>query len=328
MAKVSVVIPVYGVEKYIERCAVSLFEQTLDDIEFIFIDDCTPDESIKILRGVIQRYPARIKQTRIERMPQNSGLAAVRKYGVSIATGEYILPCDSDDYIEINTCEELFNYAKGNGLDLVQCDIDIINDRGIVKTLSSDKLSLTSDEIKKEIIEGKISNSLCNKLVKRELYQDIRIKFPKYGMDEDCTVAVQLAYLAESLGYIKKSFYKAYVNTSSMSRIVGKEQAIKRFNESKVNSDILLDFLDSQGVEKDCLAVINAKIRPKMAIWPVLNLSNRKVWMNTYPDTNFTIVRDRRIWRNTRLKFLLVLSYIYPFYNTLRELLLKGKKHN
>ena len=84
MPKVSVLVPVYGVEKYIERCARSLFEQTLDDIEFIFVDDCTPDRSIEILESVIEKYRLRFAEkkydVRIERMPTNSGQAAVRRH--------------------------------------------------------------------------------------------------------------------------------------------------------------------------------------------------------------------------------------------------------
>ena len=75
MTKVSVVIPIYMVEKYIERCARSLFEQTLDDIEYLFINDCTPDSSMNILARVIEDYPKRKFQTRILEMPTNGGLA-------------------------------------------------------------------------------------------------------------------------------------------------------------------------------------------------------------------------------------------------------------
>ena len=81
MPKVSVIIPVYGVEKYIERCARSLFEQTLDDIEYLFIDDCTPDRSIEVLKSILEEYPNRKEQVIIHRMEQNSGQAAVRKWG-------------------------------------------------------------------------------------------------------------------------------------------------------------------------------------------------------------------------------------------------------
>ena len=81
MPKVSVVIPVYGVEKYIERCARSLFEQTLDDIEYIFVNDCTKDRSIDILNEVINDYPARKQQVRIVHHEENKGSALARLSG-------------------------------------------------------------------------------------------------------------------------------------------------------------------------------------------------------------------------------------------------------
>lgn len=82
MPKVSIIVPVYGVEKYIERCCRSLFEQTLDDIEYLFIDDCSPDRSIEILKKVLDEYPHRKNQVHIHRMGKNSGQAAVRKWGM------------------------------------------------------------------------------------------------------------------------------------------------------------------------------------------------------------------------------------------------------
>ena len=86
MPKVSIIIPVYGVEKYIERCARSLFEQTLDDIEYLFIDDSTPDRSIDILKRVLENYSHRKSQVNIHRREQNSGQAIVRNWGMQNAT--------------------------------------------------------------------------------------------------------------------------------------------------------------------------------------------------------------------------------------------------
>ena len=100
MPKVSVVIPVYGVEKYIERCARSLFEQTLDDIEYIFVNDCTKDRSIDILNEVINDYPARKQQIRIVHHKENKGLPFARQSGWQVATGEYVANCDSDDWVD------------------------------------------------------------------------------------------------------------------------------------------------------------------------------------------------------------------------------------
>ena len=267
MPKVSVIIPVYGVEKYIERCARSLFEQTLDDIEFIFIDDCTPDNSIGVLKEVINDYQHRVSQIIIERMPQNSGLPRVRKKGVDLATGDYIIACDSDDYVEKEMYKTMLDEAVNNQLDLVQCDIDVVDDSHVINTFTSPEAELTSGRLKELIIQGEISNSLCNKLVKKEVYHCEHITFPTVGMDEDNALAIQLAFFCDKLGYVRKPFYKAYCNRLSISRAGGIAKVQKQFNESLENSKLIIGFLSSHGYNENSMAVIRAKVRPKQIIW-------------------------------------------------------------
>ena len=92
--KVSVCIPVYGVEKYIERCARSLFEQTMrNGVEFVFVNDCTPDKSIEILEHVLAKYPHRKEQTKIINLPENGGVGRARRIAIENCTGEYIIHC-------------------------------------------------------------------------------------------------------------------------------------------------------------------------------------------------------------------------------------------
>ena len=174
MPKVSVIVPIYGVEKYIGRCAVSLFEQTLDDLEFIFVNDCTLDKSIEILKTTLENYPQRKVQTKILTMSKNSGLPAVRKYGVQHATGEYIIHCDSDDWIDINAYEMLYEKASSGNYDIVFCNLCL------------------SDGFHNQIIKGCFGNlkkenmlfhiirnsqwSLCGALVKNNITYPI-IKF-------------------------------------------------------------------------------------------------------------------------------------------------------
>ena len=86
---VSILVPIYNVEPYIERCARSLFEQTYDNLEFVFVDDCTPDKSIQILETVITDYPNRAKQTRIIQHDHNRGLSATRNTLIYNSTGEF-----------------------------------------------------------------------------------------------------------------------------------------------------------------------------------------------------------------------------------------------
>ena len=118
--KISVCIPVYGVEKYIERCARSLFEQTLlEDVEFIFVNDCTPDNSINILRSILTEYPHRISQTHIIEHAVNKGLSAARNSAVEAAKGKYVYHIDSDDFIEPQTLEALLQTAEMQNADIV-----------------------------------------------------------------------------------------------------------------------------------------------------------------------------------------------------------------
>ncbi|MCM1452577.1 MAG: glycosyltransferase [Clostridium sp.] len=121
--KVSVLIPIYGVEKYIARCARSLFNQTLKEgIEFIFVNDATKDNSMDVLKSVIDEFPNRKEQIRIIEHSENKGLAVARVTGVTSAKGEYVTHCDSDDWVEPTMYEKMYNVAKQKGSDIVVCD--------------------------------------------------------------------------------------------------------------------------------------------------------------------------------------------------------------
>lgn len=119
MMKVSILVPVYGVEKYIEKCAVSLFEQSYEDIEYIFVNDCTPDRSIEVLRGTIARYPQRQKQVVIIDHDVNRGLGAARHTAADAATGELVMHVDSDDYLMPHAVEHLCAKMMETGADIV-----------------------------------------------------------------------------------------------------------------------------------------------------------------------------------------------------------------
>ena len=97
MPKVSVIVPIYNVSLYVEKCARSLMEQTLEDIEYIFVDDCTPDNSLQILEETIKDYPHRQRQIKIVRHEVNRGLTSARNSGLSCVTGDYVAHCDSVD---------------------------------------------------------------------------------------------------------------------------------------------------------------------------------------------------------------------------------------
>ena len=107
---ISIITPLYKAENFIERCADSLFGQTFTDIEYIFVDDCSPDSTVKRLRQVLDRYPARKPQTKIIGHERNRGVAAARNTGLDAATGDYVYYVDADDYIEPDAIEAYKEY--------------------------------------------------------------------------------------------------------------------------------------------------------------------------------------------------------------------------
>lgn len=117
--KVSILVPIYGVEQYIEECAVSLFEQSYADMEYIFVNDCTPDRSMEVLRDTLLRYPQRQRQVRIIDHATNRGLGAARHTATEAATGDVVMHVDSDDYLMPHAVERLCRAMADTGADVV-----------------------------------------------------------------------------------------------------------------------------------------------------------------------------------------------------------------
>lgn len=241
MPKISVIIPVYGVEKYIECCAISLFEQTLDDIEFIFVDDCTFDRSIEILKDVIKKYQNRIVEqnysVRIVKMPVNSGLPAVRRHGVQLATGAYVIHCDSDDWVDVNLYRQLYERIVSDNADVAICDYVETNRKEVLK-IRKGLLSYDKDGCIIDMMYMRTSWSMCNKLIKRNLYSKID-EYPKFYMGEDMAVILPLMLASTKITYCPDVYYHYFINPTSSSRKHSKEYVIYRYNSVQSNLEIV-----------------------------------------------------------------------------------------
>lgn len=244
MAKVSVIIPIYGVEKYIEKCARSVFEQTYSDLEIIFVDDCTPDNSISILKQVLDKYPQMKDKTQILSYPQNRGLAGARKFGLEAAHGDYVLQIDSDDYIAHNMVEVMTDKATEENADIVICDFNMIQN-GKESHLHINP-SLDHIECMKQVLTGEVHGSVANKLIRRSLYMDNNIA-PIQGLNmrEDLSVMYRLLYFAKKLAYVPQPFYnyllrKGSISASKMNAMQQKnsQNLIMHMNEFCVHEQI------------------------------------------------------------------------------------------
>ena len=209
MYQVSVIIPVYKVEKYIERCARSLFEQTLESIEFIFVDDCSPDQSIKILQSVLQEYPHRTPHTKIIRHERNRGSAAARNTGRACAQGKYIIDCDSDDWVVPDMYKQLYLRAQKDNADIVICDWNEVypaTTKYVQVNPSTNNLDCVI-----ALLSGKMHGSVCNKLIRKDLYEKHNICCTEgINLLEDLSVTYRLFYFAKSISYINKPLYNYF----------------------------------------------------------------------------------------------------------------------
>ena len=195
MPKVSVIVPVYNVEKYLDKCINSLINQTLQDIEFIFVDDGSTDNSKQIIQKYTQNKTKRIKYL----YKENGGLSSARNFGIPYAQGEYIAFLDSDDYIEPNMYEEMYKVAKQENSDMVECDFiwEYSNkkkyDCGIIYNGNKEALE------KARVVAW-------NKLIKREIIEKEKIEFP-YGLRyEDVEFFYKLLPSLKRISFVKKFF--------------------------------------------------------------------------------------------------------------------------
>lgn len=203
---VSIVCPVYNVEKYINRCIDSFLAQTLSNWELIMIDDGSSDSSGFICDD-FARSDDRIKVIHKE----NGGVSAARQTGMDAALGEYIIHADPDDWAESTMLEELYSKAKEDDADMVICDFYV--DEGRSSIYKKQKPSSLQAYVVLEELFGKLHGSCWNKLVKRTCCIRYNAKFPEginYG--EDTCFNVQLLQHNIKVSYLDKAFYH-YVQT-------------------------------------------------------------------------------------------------------------------
>lgn len=198
--KVSILVPVYGVEKYIERCAVSLFEQTYEDLEYIFVDDCSPDRSIEILEDVLARYPHRKEQTFIIRLEENGGSGNARKILQEKATGDYITFVDSDDFVSEKMVELLAHKAQETGADVIDGGFAYYANEQTGSSILPSK-DTQSVYLKKLLLQHIVTHQLWARLINRKFLFDQQLFF-QHGIN-----------MAEDYGMVPRMLLKAQWTT-------------------------------------------------------------------------------------------------------------------
>ena len=204
--KVSIIVPVYNVEEYLEKCLDSLINQTFKDIEIIIVNDGSPDNSEKIINKYIEKYH-NIKYLK----KKNGGLSSARNYGIKHAKGEYILFIDSDDYIENNMTELMYNKIINDNSDIVVCEFNY--DFGNKKIRSYSNLDYTSDPKKKYLLTPPMA---CIRMYKKELFNDIKFREGIYY--EDLEINPKMVLYAKKISFLDEALYNYVIRDNSIMR--------------------------------------------------------------------------------------------------------------
>ena len=312
MPKISIIIPVYGVEKYIERCAQSLFNQTLEDIEFIFVDDYTYDNSTNILRRVIELYPQRKNYIKILHHDINKGLPTARQTGIQIATGDYVIHCDSDDWVDLTMYEKMYNKAIEEDADVVVCDYyrsnATINTKIRVLEISKD-----CDKVFRALLCHKFQPAVWNKLVRRELYDKVSV-YPTCNMGEDLVLMVQIFNNCKKISYLRQPLYYYYYNSESITGLNSYESVSKRVVQLKENVLLIEKYLVDEGLcakYKD--EILNLKVFTKCES---LQCAQDKrwymLWKEVFPELRlYEVLFSRNISIKGKALYLLSLMGLY-----------------
>lgn len=237
--KVTICIPVYNVEKFIERCLYSVQNQTLKDIEIIVVDDCTPDNSMEI----VQQYAKGDSRIKIINHDYNRGLMRARQTAYKIAKGDFICFCDSDDAMEVDALKQMYNLAVESDADIVSANATYIKVDG--KSIpymgyQSLKYGNDSESVYKSLLLSEYAHNLWAKLFKRELLQDFDYEtFDDFTNGEDGYLFYQVIRNTKKVIHLDKIVYKYYQNKeSSTQKKLTKKGIHSIFKLLKLRSDI------------------------------------------------------------------------------------------
>lgn len=206
---ISVIVPVYRVEKYLERCVKSILSQTYKNLEVILVDDGSPDQCPAICDACAEK-DARVKVIHQE----NKGLSGARNAGIDAASGEYLAFVDSDDYVSPHFIEELYQLLQDTGCAIGQCRFSYVKGDGLVEE-SDSAFCIYRGESLMEQLYGPEEKATCfvvawNKLYRAELFKETGIRYPEGRIHEDEATTYRLFHEAKKLAFLDRALYGYY----------------------------------------------------------------------------------------------------------------------
>ena len=300
MTKISIIVPVYNVEKYISRCLDSLVNQTLNDIEIIVVNDGSIDNSQKVIDGYAKKYKNVKSYTK-----ENGGQGSARNFGLTKSSGEYVGYVDSDDYVELDMYEKLYNKAKENDSDIVICDNYNVYEK---KEKNLDIERIFFDDNKINAFFGK--KAVWNKIYKKNLLLKNKLKFRSKVWYEDLDFTIKAIISAKNIDYVRQPLYNYLIregstmNNSNVKRnleILDAFDEILKYKNYKNYNDIIeflaIDHIYISAIVRIIKANANKKLKND-TINELLSYMNNN--FPNFKDNKYinTLTRNRKIIYN------------------------------
>jgi len=294
MPGVSVIVPFYNVAPFIKRCAEALMAQTMMEVEFIFVDDASPDDSRRILEAVLADHPGR--NSKIITHSVNRGLPAARNTGLEVASGKYICHLDSDDYPEPDMVEKLYKAAEKSGSEIAYSDFFLsfeIEER----YMDNPDFTKAEDLLKEGFLSGRVKFNVWNKLVSRDLYLRTGARFPEgHSMGEDMTM-ILLTMGAGSCVHVKEALYHyVKLNAGAMSNTY----TLRQQEDIRFNADRVISALEGSGITDIGRFIDYFKLGTKL---PFLFSGDKKLmrlWGEWWPEADQSIESNVYLPARTR----------------------------
>ena len=286
MAEISIIIPVYNVEKYLRKCLDSIVHQTLQDIEIICVNDCSLDNSLSILK----EYAKKDHRIKIIDFKENHGVAVARNEAIKIAKGEYIGFVDSDDWIDSDFYEKIYNKVKETNSKLVIGNVQLESENG----------QKQNDYIVNDIIK-KINNQplYFNQLFWLGLYSSDLLKNNSIQFIENCIfgedrlLPLKAAYYAKKIETVHDTFYHYIRNGNSITKSLKNEKILRSFMYSVKN---IFDFINSVEMSSDEYnCVCNVFLENSLSFMLELEADFKNKFYESFRDEIFILLNKNRL---------------------------------
>ncbi|WP_187773839.1 glycosyltransferase family 2 protein [Sphingobacterium hotanense] len=321
---VSIIIPVYGVERFISKCLTSVLNQTYDALEIIIIDDATQDRSIELAKQLLNEYPNRTNSTVFIKHEVNQGLPSARNTGLKNASGIYVLHIDSDDWIENDMVEKMVESAISKDLDIVYSDwfLSFRKNERYMKQPSF----IDPKECIDAFLNGSLRFNVWNKLVKRSIYLENNILFPDgKPMGEDMTM-IKVFCHARSIGYVPGAFYH-YVQLNP--NAYTKQFSEEKFLQVVENTKNVIEYIETRFPDGEYSRQVHFfKLNVKLPLLIGSEVNKYAYWKTVFSESNVYIKANKAFgWRIklvqlaalnaqfwlVKLHYFIIIKFIYGF---------------